>query len=86
MLSRGDNSVKQYPQHSEEQQHDEEDLPVHSGNGHIFGAAADQRAAQDQDVDADDAREEPAATVVGPLHDCLHMVNRLHDRSLTRKW
>ncbi|KAF3846293.1 hypothetical protein F7725_003371, partial [Dissostichus mawsoni] len=30
-------------------------------------------AAQDQDVDADNARQEPSTTMVGLLHHCLHM-------------
>lgn len=55
--SRGEGCVKQHPQHCEEEENDEEDLPVRSSDGHaVEGAAADQSAAQDQDVDADDAR------------------------------
>lgn len=75
ILSSGDGCVKQHPRHREEEEDDEEDLPVHSSDGHaVEGAAADQGAAQDQDVDADDARQEPPSPVVGPLHDCLQMV------------
>ena len=78
IFSSGENSVKQHPQHCEEEQNDEEDLPVHGSDGYaVEGTAADQSAAQDQDVDADDARQEPSTTVVGPLHHCLHMVSAL---------
>lgn len=66
---RGDACVEQHPAHGEQQQNDEEDLPVHGGDGHaVEDTAADQSAAQDQDVDADDAGQQPAAAVVGPLH------------------
>lgn len=78
LLSRGEGCVKQHPQHCEEEEDDEEDLPVHSSDGHaVEGAAADQGAAQDQDVDADDARQEPSTAMVGPLHDRLQVVNAL---------
>lgn len=89
VLLRGDGCVKQHPQHCEEEEDDEEDLPVHGSNGHaVEGAAAHQSAAQDQDVDADDARQEPSTTMVGPLHHCLQMVdnvsNGLHTGGMGR--
>lgn len=51
----GEDRVRQHPQHGEEEEEEEEGLPVHSRDTHAFGAAGDQSAAQDQDVDADDA-------------------------------
>lgn len=79
-LSRGDAFVKQHPQHCEKEQDDEEDLPVHGCDGHaVEGAAADQSAAQNQDVDADDPRQEPPAAMMGPLHDHIGVVKGLLD-------
>lgn len=68
ILAAGEDGVKQHPQHCEEEENDEEDLSVLSSDRHaVEGAPTDQSTAQDQDVDADDAREEPSATVVVPL-------------------
>lgn len=76
VLSGGDEHVKQHPQHSEEEEDNEEDLPVHCCNGRdVEGTAADQSTAQHQDVDEDYAREEPSTTLGGLPLNYFHMVS-----------
>lgn len=71
ICSRGGDHVKQHPQHREEEQNDEEDLPVNSGDGHsVEGTTTVQSTAQDQDVDGDDGRQEPPFTVLKIASDC----------------
>lgn len=83
IFPRRDDCVKQHPQHSEEEEDDEEDLLVHRRDGHtVGGTGADQSTAQDQDVEADDARQEPSTTMVGPLHHHSHMVDSTVSRGL----
>ena len=75
IFSGSEDHVKQHPHHSEDEEGDEKDLSVHSSNGHaVESAGADQGAAQDQDVDADYARQEPPNSTVGPFCHCSHVV------------
>ena len=62
--SPGEDRVEQHPEYGQAEEDDEEDLPVHGGDGGaVDGAAADQSSAQDEDVDAQDDRQRPAAPV-----------------------
>lgn len=48
MLSVGEACVNQHPHHSEEEEDNEEDLPVYRSNGYtVEGTATDQSTAQD---------------------------------------
>ncbi|KAG7242840.1 hypothetical protein INR49_018095, partial [Caranx melampygus] len=75
-------NLKWKPAHHHQHHYPVKIFDIRCDSQAVGGTGADQSTAQDQDVEADDARQEPSTTMVGPLHHHSHMVDSTFSRGL----